>query len=350
MIVDRRAACFGIAAAAFGGGAFAETALDAEKIVGAAAQAVRANYVDPGKADALAGQMLQRLEAGAYQTQNPEELAARLTADLREWTDDLHMDVFYAPPTPQPIQDKSKLTEDEDHPRTTGWGVQTVARLAGNVGLWRLTHFPSPPHWVAHKYAAAMELLSDTSALIIDLSINHGGGEDTCAFFLSYFFDCKTELGRVKFRGRPEEISTTTSTAPGPRYGEGRPIFVAISGQTFSAGEAVAWQLKRLRGATLVGERTKGGANLGDVFDLPDNFKIFIVTGRSMEPTWEGTGVAPDIEVTPARSVATAHELALKALMSGENTELRAQILRNVEAGSIENLSSFDFDTFKRKR
>lgn len=333
----------GLAAASIAGAASAQSQFDAQVVVSAAADAVRQRYFDPDRAAAMADQIMARLAAGAYATQSRETLAARLTADLREWTHDLHMQVSYAPPTPEVAEDPSAITEDAQHPRMTGWGVQTVARLPGNVGLWRVTHFPRPPIWVAAKYAASMELLADTAALIIDVTTNHGGGEDSVALFLSYFFNGEIELGRTMQRGAPDEVLMTTERAAGPHYGQRRSVYVAISSQTFSAGEAVAYFLKSRRNAVLVGERTRGAANIGETFELPDNFKIFIVTAQSRGRNWEGIGVTPDIRAPRDQAVAVAHRRALVDLLAAQTEPQRAQILRNVQAASIENLSSFDF-------
>lgn len=347
MLVDRRFAV-GLMAALAGGASrseAAEPALDVSAIVEAAAREIRARYVNPNAAERLSRRLLRRLREGAYATTSRAELAHRLTADLRTWTRDLHMEVLYQPPTVEAAEDPGSIPEDEQHPRTTGWGVQTVARLQGNVGLMRITHFPSPPTpRIAPKYGAAMELLADTAAIIIDLTINHGGGADTSAYLLSYFIDGDVELGRVQMRGEPLEIIRTTPDVMGPRFGATRPVYVLISSQTFSAGEAVALHLKTRRGAILVGERTRGGAHMGDFVALPDNFSIFIVMGQGEGPDWEGVGVAPDIEAPPSRALAVAHAHGLEALLAREADPERAQILRNVIADRIENLSSFDFE------
>jgi C-terminal processing protease CtpA/Prc len=213
--------------------------------------------------------------------------------------------------------------------------------MQGNVGLLRITHFPSPPYLFDARYGAAMELLRDTEALILDLTINHGGGTDTYGFFLSYFFDKEIEFGRMHWRNDPLEVIKTSRDIPGARYGETRPMFVAISARTFSAGEAVALQLKSRRRAVLVGTRTKGGAHGADHFSLPGNFAIWIVTGRGEGPDWEGSGVEPNVAAPAGQEVTTAHRLALERLSREATDPQRRQILRNVLANSIENLSSF---------
>lgn len=342
--IDRRTLVVSAAAASLGAGAAAaRNRLDTESIVRAAAEIIRAQYVDPVEANRVADDLLARLAAGAYRTNSTTGLSRKLTEDLRAWTKDIHMEVFYQPQTVAQ-EDPAEITEDYQHPRTTGWGVQTVARLQGNIGLLRVTHFPSPPvPRVAPRYAAAMELLQDTAALVLDLTINHGGGTDSYGFFLSYFLDGEIEFSRMAWRNDPLEIIRSSPDAPGPHYGEARPLFVAISGDTFSAGEAVALELKKRGRATLVGRRTKGGASGGNYFDLPGDFRIFVVMGRTEGPNWDGAGVTPHVLADPAAAVAVAHKLALAELSERETDPTRTQILRNVRANSIENLSSFNF-------
>jgi len=271
----------------------------------------------------------------------PHLLADLLTNDLRAQTSDLHMSVTYVPQA----LDKAapdEISEDDLDSAAIGWGVQSVARLPGNIGLLRVTHFESGETF-GSRCAAAMELLRQTSALIVDLTLNHGGDSDSAAYFMSYFLDHEIELGHIAFRRGPEKIIKTYKSIAGPRYGESRPIFVAISKRTFSAGEAVAAQLKSRRGATLVGRTTRGGAHIGEFFSLPGEFKIFVVTGRDLTRDWEGVGVAADIAAEPEFAVSMAHRLALRGLVDSATDEVLRQVLLNVRDHSIENLSSFEF-------
>ena len=350
--VDRRTlglSLAGAAAALARGDAAAQEAFDTGAVVSAAAAEIRARFVDPAMANRMADQLLLRLQAGAYRSRSGNELAERLTADLQAMSDDLHLVVRYEPPGRR--ERAADWAEDDFHHRDIGWGVQTVARLPGNIGLLRVTHSPGGEMpTMTGRYAAAMTLLEDTNAMIVDLTANHGGGTDSQAYFLSYFLEGEIELRRMIWRDEPVEIIATTAALPAPRYAQDKPLLVAISNVTFSAGEAVALELKQHRNATLVGQRTRGGANGGNFVDLPQHFRIFIVFGRPDGPSWEGVGVPPDIETRPERAVGAAYRLALQGLLDGETDPARAQVLRSVATRSIENLSSFWFDDRGRAR
>jgi hypothetical protein len=335
----------GLVAASLWSKARGETAggsgIEVDKIVQAAAETVRREYVDPAAANKLADSLQNNLAHGRYKSSmSPRLLADVLTDDLRAQTNDLHMSVTYAPRG----LDKTapdKLSEDDLDSALIGWGVQSVARLPGNIGLLRVTHFESGLEMFGSRCAAAMELLRQTNALILDLTLNHGGDGDSAAYFMSYFIDGEVELGHIKFRRSPEEITKTYKSVVGTRYGEARPIFVAISNRTFSAGETVAARLKSHRRATTVGRTTRGGAHIGEFFKLPGDFNIFVVTARDLTRDWEGVGVGADIPVEPEFAVGMAHRLALQGLIVSATDERLRQVLINVRDHSVENLSSF---------
>lgn len=312
-------------------------------VVNATAKLVEEQYIDPRVAGQLGSLLRANLRAGKYGRLSRNGLAARLTEDLRSINHDLHLDVSSEAP---PIDEETaeKLPEDKLHPRTTNFGVQTVARLQGDIGLLRITHFPSPPYYFDNHYAAAMELLRYTKALILDLRINHGGGEDTTGYFLSYFINGNMDFGKTISRNGDVEVIKTEPNISGKPYGEDRPIYVLISSNTFSAGEAVADHLRRFRRsnpATLVGQRTRGGAHRGQFFKLPDDFRIFIPTSRSIGPDWKGVGVSPDVLSPPEEALEVAHRLAIEKLITTTTDRDNKQILENVLANRIENLSSF---------
>ena len=316
------------------------TGVDVDKLVRAVAETVRREYVEEATAAKIAAVLLRNLASGSYAYSTSRALADRLTDDLRAQTNDLHMSVTYAPLGPD-RDVPNEISEDDLDSGTIAWGLQTVARLPGNIGLLRVTHFESGLEMFSAYCSAAMAILRHTAALILDLSLNHGGDSDSAAYMISYFIDGEVELGRIRFRHSPQKIVKTYKTIDGPRYGESRPIYVAVSNRTFSAGEALAWHLKERRGATLIGRNTRGGANIGEFFALPSDFRMFVVTARDLSRNWEGVGVTPDIPVEPEFAVAMAYRLALQKLIEGAGNERSRQVLCNVRDHSSENLSSF---------
>jgi C-terminal processing protease CtpA/Prc len=113
---------------------------------------------------------------------------------------------------------------------------------------------------------------------------------------------------------------------PGKRFA-GKDVYVLTSHVTFSGSEELAYDLKVLKRATIVGEVTGGGANPGDVFPLPNSFSIFVPTGRAVNPitktNWEGVGVQPDVAVAADKALDMAHYLALKKLHPTESSSNR---------------------------
>jgi C-terminal processing protease CtpA/Prc len=97
-------------------------------------------------------------------------------------------------------------------------------------------------------------------------------------------------------------------------------VYVLTAGQTYSAGEGLAFILQERHRAVIVGERTAGAANPGRPYPINDRLEVVdpngrvrgAVTGRN----WEGAGVTPDVVATAADALRTARILALRGLLS----------------------------------
>jgi len=85
----------------------------------------------------------------------------------------------------------------------------------------------------------------------------------------------------------------------------------------FSAAEMLAYDVKALGRATLVGEPTGGGANSVDLIPVGSHLEICIPTSRAVNPltgsNGEGCGVLPDVSVPEEQAPATAVDLARTA-------------------------------------
>lgn len=308
-------------------------------IVEAAIEKVKAHYVFPEVASRVE-RALNKTTRSDKNFANAEEariFAKQLTAELQAVAHDKHLWISYSEAVLPQRSVAAPTAEEEailrDQMKRGNYGVERVERLPGNIGYIDLRAFP-PLQWAAESMAAAMTLVANTDALIIDLRKNGGGDPSTVAFVTSYLFETRTHL--MDFYSREEdrtEQSYTFDWVPGQRFGQKRPVYVLTSSHTFSGAEEFTYNLKNLKRATIVGETTGGGANPGDVYPLNAHFEMFVPTGHAASPithtNWEGTGIAPDVSAAADDALSVARMQALKTLAGTETIpERKAQLER----------------------
>ena len=145
-------------------------------------------------------------------------------------------------------------------------------------------------------------------------------------FVASYLWDHEP----VQLTGLRERQDTaprqmwTLPYVPGRRFGKTKPVYVLTSATTFSGGEHLSYDLQQLGRATVVGERTRGGAHAREGFPVHPHLEATISVAESVNPitggNWEGTGVRPDIEVIAGQARDTAYRLALQAVIAAHGT------------------------------
>jgi C-terminal processing protease CtpA/Prc len=95
---------------------------------------------------------------------------------------------------------------------------------------------------------------------------------------------------------------------------------VLTSALTFSGGEQLSYDLQQLSRATVIGERTRGGAHAREGFPVHPHLEATISVAEAVHPktggNWEGTGVTPDIQATVDQARDTAYELALQDIIA----------------------------------
>jgi C-terminal processing protease CtpA/Prc len=166
------------------------------------------------------------------------------------------------------------------------------------------------------EITATMIRIAATRALIIDLRSCLGGDPETVAWLCSYLYDREpVQLTSLDEPARDlVRQSWTLSYVPGRRFGPTKPVFVLTSHTTFSGGEQLSYDLQALGRATVVGERTRGGAHAREGFRVHPHLEATISVARAVSPitgaNWEGVGVAPDIEISAEASFDRAIELA----------------------------------------
>jgi hypothetical protein len=323
------------------------SAAQRQAVVQSLAKVVRDRYVHPDVGTRTARQLLLGLERGSYQQAQPERLADALTRDLQALTGDRHFRVHFQPdfqassgPDAEPTPAEKAL-----YRRAFGrqnFGIDHAQVLAGNVGLLEIRFF-APVEYSAGTLTAAMALLANTDALILDVRRNDGGDPDAIAYLCSYLFPegSRVHLNDLHYRAGSEVRQYwTQATVPGPRY-LGKPVYVLTSARTFSGGEELAYDLQVQKRATIVGETSGGGANPGGAVALAGGFVAFVPQGQAINPVtrknWEGVGVKPDLPAVAAQAAEVAHAQALRAILERQTDEpyrrLLERLLAMVERG-----------------
>lgn len=312
------------------------------QIIEAVAKRLNDSYVFPEVARAMEKSIRERAAKGEYdQIVSSRTFAETLTSNLQAVSKDKHLRVRYsyaALPERGPRREPT-AEEREEERRDMTWmnhGFNKVERLRGNTGYIEFRGFFAP-ELGADTVASAMNFVSGTDALIIDLRNNGGGSPEMVALVCSYLFGPEpVHLNDLYWRegNRTDEFWTRKEVA-GKRY-LNRDIYVLTSKRTFSGAEEFTYNLKNLKRATIIGETTGGGAHPGGGFRVNEHFSMFVPTGRAINPitktNWEGTGVKPDVEVPAEQALVVARLMALKkSLPSLTNSDFKAGVQGEIE-------------------
>lgn len=326
-----------------------------KEVIDSVASILNRNYIFPEVAEKMSSALMQHLADGRYQTvTDPREFANMLTQDVQAISHDLHLRISFAP---QRISDMRQAVTPEDslafvqrmvdQAKRNNFGFQKIEFLDGNIGYLNLTGFAGT-EFASETATAAMNYLSNSDALIIDLRQNGGGSPQMIQLITSYLFPPEpVHLNNFYYRPSDEHSQTwTLPYVPGNRMPNTN-VYVLTSNRTFSAAEEFSYNLRNLERATLIGETTGGGAHPGGSRIATDRFMIWVPTGRAINPitktNWEGTGVEPHIKVSADEALAIAHQKALEDLMATANDEQAAQYqwaLESVQAKA--NPASWD--------
>jgi retinol-binding protein 3 len=291
------------------------------------------SYIYPDVAKKMGELIVKRFQEGAYNSlSDPKEFCKAVTVDMRSVSNDKHLSFAYAPEEVEQTrklkgQDENQKKEAEAKYLATiqedNFGFRKVERLNGNVGYVSL-HFFHSADIAGPTAIAAMNFLSYTDAVIIDLRDNGGGDPTQIQLILSYFFKEPTHLNDLYYRrDNLTENYWTLPYVPGHMMPD-VDLYVLTSSYTFSGAEEFAYNLKNLKRATIVGEVTGGGAHPVDSQIVQDRFILRIPYGRAINPitktNWEGTGIKPDVEVRASEALDKAYQMALEKLASKAKT------------------------------
>lgn len=249
------------------------------------------------------------------------QVAKHLTSTLQSF--DTHFTV-QAIPSLAKLPSSSKQIKEPWFNRLAraNYGFSAIEVLPGNIGYINFWGFANVTKEAKQRVHNILASISDTHALIIDLRENGGGSSEMVAFMSSYFLPGKVHLN--SFYHRPTNSTQTFYTSPKKQLTtlNTLPLFILTSAQTFSAAEEFAYNLKHLQRATIIGEKTKGGANPWQWFELSEDYRVAIPVSKAINPitqtNWEKVGVIPDCEINMDQKE-IAHAMALSAIKAPKN-------------------------------
>lgn len=285
---------------------------DQQRVIDVVIKHIKQYYFDPQVAQKIADVLLAYQEQGDYDAMDGETLAASLTKQIRDDSNDMHLEVVYSEET-LPNGPREPSADEEASYRKwlkqTNCSFETVKLLPHNIGYLKLDSFADVS--VCKSEALdAMATLNHADAIIFDLRDNRGGDGNMVSFIASYLFD------HPEFLYDPRSTPTLQSWMQ-PRAGSrltDKPAYVLTSNTTISAAEQFAYDLKMLRRVKIVGEKTRGSAHAGVFYRIDDHFGMGIPRVKAFNPfsanDWEGTGVAPDVPVKAPDALQTAEKLA----------------------------------------
>ena len=280
---------------------------------------VESNYIDAEMGEKLRDQLKIKHQKNKYRNLTYQELGKQLRIDFMEISGDRHMSAFYD--EPREVLHESTLSKRlDDWGAPSNYGFVEFKVSKSNIGYLKIGHFGKWKFFEEQKQTATrcIGMLENTNAIIIDVRGNPGGFEDIVAYVVSYFFDqpsFQLQEYYCRFEDRSRRIRTSDNL-PGKRLPD-IPVYILVDKDTGSAAESLAYIMKHLKRATIVGEKTVGAGNGSTYFKVTDRFNLQIATWETInvvtKTSWEKIGVIPDVTTNSELALEKAIELATEA-------------------------------------
>lgn len=294
--------------------------------------ALRQNYVFPDRIPAISAELDRRVQSEPIDS---ARFAGSLTQGLIKASDDLHFSVAFDPDgvaaDRRAKADGDVTTQAErDRERAANFGFRDARRLDGNLAYIRFDFF-ADPQYAQETAAGAMRFAEGAKGLILDLRYNNGGFLEMAQFLMSYLYPAGKEQEFFDYNYnddgvRVERSQWSLAAVPGQRSAD-IPVVVLTGSTSFSAAEWMAFSLQRLGRATVIGERTAGGAHPVTRVPVDDRFMLQVPFGEIRDPVngqdFEGVGVSPDLVVPASDALLAAQKFLLHSRAEAGDAEAR---------------------------
>jgi hypothetical protein len=235
----------------------------------------------------------------SHSTTDRTASVARLTPEIPRTTRDAqHPGAYHGNPIPSrnglsalAISPARAAAKPQDCP------FERIAVLPQNIGYFKLDSFPDSAT-CGPSAEEAMSRLNETSAVILDLRGNRGGDPESLQQIAAWLIARPATWYNPRERSAAQ--STTLSPARNSRLGN-KPVYILTSSLTGNGAEQFAYNLKTLKRATLIGERTRSAA--------------------PSKPNGQGNGVTPDVRVKASEALQIAEQSAVATVADRRKNE-----------------------------
>lgn len=250
------------------------------------------------------------------QISDRKTLATVLTVGVQGALNDPRLSVSYEPSfTPLPLQALSSLPAEQQL-RLLRNSIK-LDILDNDVGYLRIDRVIDEETLLKFEPLLrenVWDKAAQASSLILDLRFSTAGGWSGVPFIVSYFTKPQPLIHIDTVYDRPSNTTTelwTTSSVRVKTFGGKKDVIVLIGRRTAGAAEAVAYTLKHLNRAIVVGERSAGGSLKVRKFRIAgSDFYITMPVARSISPitgkSWEVSGISPMVNVAAREALAKA--------------------------------------------
>ncbi len=328
--------------------------LSLEEMIGKIGLSFAKYYVFPDVGEACNDYLHEQLNNGTYAAiSDPKKLCEALTEDLQKISQDLHVRVVIPNvvseeetslsieeiPTIEDLNGPYPLAEFNEKPteykstldggdKWIPYEVQTgILKDNTDVGyvdfrgdIRNCKYMGEPQNERDREFMIdfenrkeeiikAVNNLQAAKTIIIDLR-NCGGGHHTGAQLVCSLFLEDKPLTQAFYRdGTSDEVKTLSEEElPKNRRLLDQSLIVLIGPNTFSAAETVTNDMRVFNRATVIGEKSGGGANTAKRWFNAGEFAAYIPEGEVINPiqkergekNWEGKGIEPDVPVAAA--------------------------------------------------
>ncbi len=270
------------------------------------------HYVLPKVAASLATSLKQAEAAGRFNhIQHQAQFVEEVGLWLREQSKDGHLGLELT----KDYGEVTHVRHEIDEKRINNYAFEQLKILPGNIGYLKMNKFVQANEVFAVA-GHALNFVSRSDALIIDLRESVGGSPELVRFLVSHFVPAKTVLWRLQDRQSVELTEVKAIKLPNVEALQQMPLYILQHKNLASAGEFFSYTLQQQGRATIIGETSAGLAHYTGAMAINDWLFVRIPLSRPLFPktgdNFEQRGVKPDIAVAADQALPRAIAVILQ--------------------------------------